>query len=63
MSADEPEQFAGMPSISCHTCLQEVPHSEAAGAEAQDYVLFFCGLECYRHWERAAKLRGVHRRT
>lgn len=36
--------------ISCKVCLKEVPKSEAASAEASDYVLYFCGLDCYQQW-------------
>jgi hypothetical protein len=36
--------------VSCEICLKEVPASEAAMAEARDYVAYFCGLDCYRKW-------------
>jgi hypothetical protein len=36
--------------VSCEVCLKEVPKSEAAMAEARDYVAYFCGLECYQKW-------------
>ena len=43
--------------VSCEVCLKEVPKSEAAMAEARDYVAYFCGLECYQKWidQRAAQ--------
>lgn len=37
--------------VSCEMCLREVPRSEAAVPEATDYVLYFCGLECYQKWK------------
>ena len=37
--------------IECSVCLKEVPKSEAKIAEAQDYVQYFCGLECYTKWQ------------
>ncbi len=41
--------------ISCEVCMKEIPASEAQSAEAEDYVAFFCGLECFEQWEKAAK--------
>jgi hypothetical protein len=37
--------------VACEICLKEVPKSEATIAEASDYVLHFCGLECYAKWQ------------
>ena len=37
--------------VSCEICLKEIPRSEAAMAEAVDYVAYFCGLECYGKWQ------------
>lgn len=36
--------------VSCEVCLKEVSKSEAAAAEARDYVAYFCGLDCYQKW-------------
>ena len=36
--------------VPCAQCLKEVPVSEAKVAEAVDYVVYFCGLECYAQW-------------
>ncbi|MGE5794003.1 MAG: DUF3330 domain-containing protein [Bacteroidota bacterium] len=36
--------------VKCEVCLTEIPRSEAHCAEAEDYVLYFCGLDCYREW-------------
>lgn len=36
--------------VSCEVCLKEIPKSEAAMAEAREYVAYFCGLDCYRKW-------------
>ena len=38
-------------SVECSVCLKEVPHSEASSAEGRDYVLYFCGTDCYQQWE------------
>ena len=40
-------------SVSCEICLKEIPQSEAGIVEAEDYVLYFCGLDCYRQWREA----------
>lgn len=40
-----------MDKVSCKICLKEIPKSEAKSAEATDYVLYFCGLECYAKWK------------
>ena len=36
--------------VACEVCLKEIPESQARHAEAGDYVMQFCGLECYRLW-------------
>lgn len=38
------------PRLHCEVCLKEIPASEAKSAEAEDYVLYFCGLDCYGRW-------------
>ena len=44
---DQP-QYA---TVSCKVCLKEVPKSLAHTEEAEDYVLYFCGLDCIDKWE------------
>lgn len=41
--------------ISCETCLKEVPASEAQIDEVADYIVYFCGLECYAQWKAQQK--------
>jgi len=36
--------------VECEICLREVPITEAINPEATDYVVHFCGLECYEKW-------------
>ena len=36
--------------VECEICLKEIPASEARNEEASDYVLHFCGLECFDKW-------------
>lgn len=38
--------------VACEVCLKEVPLSEAKVAEATDYFVHFCGLECYEQWKK-----------
>ncbi len=38
--------------VSCDVCLKEVPKSEAQSPEGSDYVLYFCGLDCYERWRQ-----------
>ena len=37
--------------VACEICLKEVPISAALSPEATDYVVYFCGLECYEKWK------------
>lgn len=37
--------------VPCEMCLKEVPRSEATVPEATDYVMYFCGLDCYDRWK------------
>lgn len=43
---EEPQQ------VLCEICLKEIPRSVAMSHEAQDYVLHFCGYDCYAEWQR-----------
>jgi hypothetical protein len=36
--------------IVCRICEREVPVSEAVVPEATDYMVHFCGLDCYARW-------------
>lgn len=38
--------------IACEVCMKEVPLSAAKTAEGIDYVVNFCGLDCYEVWQR-----------
>lgn len=37
--------------VACEVCLKEVPKSAATAPEVADYVVHFCGLECYEKWK------------
>lgn len=49
MTPKEPEH------VSCDICMKEVPIDEANSFEATDYVVHFCGLECYEKWKQKKK--------
>ncbi len=42
---------AELETVACEVCLKEVPVSEATVPEAADYVVHFCGLDCYQKWK------------
>lgn len=42
----EPEKVA------CEVCLKEIPISEAINVKATDYVMYYCGLDCYDKWKK-----------
>ncbi len=44
---EQPQQA----SVPCNVCLKEIPKSLAHIEEAEDYVLYFCGLDCFDKWE------------
>ncbi|MCW9012456.1 MAG: DUF3330 domain-containing protein [Gammaproteobacteria bacterium] len=39
--------------ISCEICLKSIPKSDSTSAEADDYIAYFCGLECYDQWVKS----------
>ena len=40
--------------VKCEVCLKEIPRSEAKSPEAQDYLIYFCGLDCYDRWNQSS---------
>lgn len=41
--------------VSCEVCNKEIPLSEAKRFEAEDYVAYFCGLDCYSEWKHRSE--------
>lgn len=41
--------------VPCEVCNKEIPLSEARRFEAEDYVAYFCGLDCYSEWKRRSE--------
>jgi hypothetical protein len=38
----------------------EIPVSEAKSEEATEYVVYFCGLDCYEKWKNQAASDEEH---
>lgn len=45
-------QLPDEPTVRCEVCRKEVPIAEAVMPEVADYVVQFCGLECYAKWRQ-----------
>lgn len=41
--------------INCDICMKEVPAGDTRFSEIDDYVIYFCGLDCYDKWHKQAK--------
>jgi hypothetical protein len=48
---DEIRGACATPKMACYVCMKEVPISEIVSFEATDYVVHFCGLDCYDQWK------------
>jgi len=51
----EPEKVVETEKVACEICLKHVPKSETKVEEASDYVLYFCGIDCYEKWREEEK--------
>ncbi|MES0327269.1 MAG: DUF3330 domain-containing protein [Gammaproteobacteria bacterium] len=38
--------------VPCEVCLKEIPRSDAKTSEVDDYVAYFCGIDCYDKWQK-----------
>lgn len=45
--------------ISCEICLKTIPKESVEHAETDDYVAYFCGLECYDIWVKQNPRRDL----
>ncbi len=36
--------------VACSVCHKEIPLSSALTPQVEDYVVYFCGLECYEEF-------------
>lgn len=42
------------PQVSCEACMKQIPSENSYRSETEDYVLWFCGLDCYTTWKDEA---------
>jgi hypothetical protein len=55
MSTEEQDSAKGTPepgAVQCSQCNREIPADEAIVSEAEDYVRYFCGQDCFDRWHR-----------
>jgi hypothetical protein len=41
--------------VGCEYCKRHIPRSEAFQPEGEEYVAYFCGLDCYEAWRKEAE--------
>jgi hypothetical protein len=44
--------------VSCEVCLKEIPRSVGRSQEGSDYVLYFCGDNCFVEWQKGQPEAG-----
>lgn len=49
---DKEQELPESGMVSCDICCLEVPISSAKTPESVDYVVYFCGLDCYAKWRQ-----------
>ncbi|MCW9046503.1 MAG: DUF3330 domain-containing protein [Gammaproteobacteria bacterium] len=47
--------------ISCKICMEFVPLSESQISEAEEYIAYFCGLECYDLWKHQKQTTKINK--
>lgn len=53
----DPQEPAAGKAVECRVCGKEVPRDEAKSAEGEDYVVHFCGYDCYEKWRKGQPLK------
>jgi len=48
------DRSAAVTMVKCEVCLKEIPRFEVKSPEAQDYLIYFCGLDCYDRWNQSS---------
>lgn len=38
--------------VSCEVCRKQLPATDGIRHEVSDYVMWFCGMDCYKTWRR-----------
>lgn len=49
---NKPEQNSKPELVACELCMKEIPKADASVIETHDYVVHFCGLDCYDQWRK-----------
>jgi hypothetical protein len=44
--------------VACEVCLKEIPRSVGRSQEGSDYVLYFCGDNCFAEWQKGQPEAG-----
>ena len=37
--------------LRCEICTKEIPAEDMHSAEVDNYVVYYCGVECYEKWK------------
>lgn len=45
--------------VNCEVCLKEIPKTDAKCTEVHDYVMYFCGLDCYQEWSSKNEEKNI----
>jgi uncharacterized protein DUF3330 len=59
LASDATDAPVTLERISCWQAFLEIPLSEALVPEALDYVVYFCGLDCYELWRNQAEALSI----
>jgi hypothetical protein len=51
----QPEKTSERVLVSCAVCLRDIPYDESSVVEVDDYVMYFCGLECFQVWRKTRR--------
>lgn len=58
-----PSRPSNVEIIQCDVCMKEIPANEARSAEVHDYVMHFCGLDCYDQWQKQTSQQAEDKDT
>lgn len=48
----EQKEIVAPEKVTCEVCFKEIPISEATSVKATDYIVYYCGLDCYDRWRK-----------
>ncbi len=47
--------------VSCNICMKEIANGKGKVSEVDDYVMHFCGLECYDKWHKKSQQQKINK--